>query len=120
MKLCSHRMTVEFMILLCMLTLKVVDLNTGCVRMTLGAVKQAGKKALPGEPAYADLWGGLGGFTQIGLRGTARGLPSTVSGNAAVFSNSGRPIQSLNLGTAHYELAQSRLWAWTKSDRYSQ
>jgi len=120
MKLSTRKLTVELMIILCMTTLKVADLQTDCVGTTLGLFKQAGKMALPSESSYAGLWDAYGGLNQEGRRDEAPNQASPIRGNASIRWNPVGGSAGLNLGTAHCELAASGLWTWVRKDRSSE
>jgi hypothetical protein len=118
MKLAGHKLTAELMILLCMITLKVVDLKTDCVGTTLGAVKQASETLLPSELSHVELWDSFGALGQIDRRQGAPGVGSRMSDTPAFPADAEGPGTHLNFGSAHYRLAQAGLWTWTKGSKY--
>ena len=120
MRLPLRRLTVEFLVMLCMIGLKVADQRTGCVGATWAAVVQEVKMALPREPAYTGLWDGLGGPAQVSSIGDAHGTPTAIPDDETAVPDSQSLGKRLNLGSAHYELAISGVWRWTNQDRYTE
>jgi hypothetical protein len=116
LRVSRRRLIVEFMVVLCMIGLKVADQQTGCVGTTWAVLVQTGKSALPSEPAYSGLWDGFGGPSLAISRGAAQALPAAMPANATVLPDTQRPGKGLHLGSAHCELAKSRVWLWANRD----
>ena len=113
-----RRLTVELIILSCMVILKTIDLQTDCVAATVAALKRAITITPHSEFAYTGLWDAHGGLGQVVPGDEASNRVYTVSDSTPIRKDSNGANAGLNLGTAHYQLAASEFWKWKNKDGY--